>query len=105
QSGMADSPEWGSTTDGLAGAIHDTIAHRLDGYGIAVEDVSLQEIKLPQGIIDECIAAAQTYYHPVRGQREALQNVAKLQAEADVLGPEAIAAKELVKSAPAFAIA
>jgi len=72
------SEEWGSTADGLGGAIHDTIAHRLDGYGIAVEDVSLQEIKLPQGIIDECIAAAQSYYLPLRGEREASRKVAEM---------------------------
>jgi regulator of protease activity HflC (stomatin/prohibitin superfamily) len=97
--------EWGSTADGLAGAIHDTIAHRLDGYGIAVEDVSLQEIKLPQGIIDECVAAAQSYYLPLRGQREAMQKVAELRAQAEVLGPDAIAAREVVQGAPPFAIA
>ena len=97
--------ELGNATDGLAGAIHDTLAHRLDMYGIAVEDVSLQEIRLPEVVMQECIEAAKAYYYPLLGKREGSRKVAELAAEANILGPDAVAAKQVVGAAPAFAMA
>ena len=97
--------EWGGAADGLAAAIHDTIANRLEGFGIAVDDVSLQEIKLPQEVIDECINACKAYYYPVRAQRQASFKGAEMQAQADVMGREAFATREIVGAAPAFGVA
>src|SRR5204862_4719367 len=92
------SVEWGGATEGLAGAIHDTIAQRLEGYGIAVEDVSLQEIRLPEEVVQECIAAARAYYVPMRAQREASINHANahatLRADVEPLGRAAVATRE-----------
>lgn len=103
-----DPSQWGGATEGLASAIHDTIAQRLEGYGIAVDDVSLQEIKLPEEIVNECIAAAKAYYTPVRAQREASEKYANaqaaLKAEVDVLGKEAVGTERIVGAAPAFAL-
>jgi regulator of protease activity HflC (stomatin/prohibitin superfamily) len=100
--------EWGGATEGLASAIHDTIAQRLEGYGIAVEDVSLQEIRLPEEIVQECIAAAKAYYLPMRAQREAsfkyANKQAELKAEVELLGRDNVGTREIVGAAPAFTL-
>lgn len=100
--------EWGGATEGLASAIHDTIAQRLEGYGIAVEDVSLQEIRLPEEIVQECIAAAKAYYLPMRAQREAsfkyANRHAELSAEVELLGRENVGTRDIVGAAPAFTL-
>jgi len=100
--------EWGGATEGLASAIHDTIAQRLEGYGIAVDDVSLQEIRLPEEIVQECIAAAKAFYIPLRAQREsAIQYAGKhaeLRAEVELLGRENVGTREVVGAAPAFTL-
>ncbi len=102
------STEWGGATEGLASAIHDTIAQRLEGYGIAVDDVSLQEIRLPEEIVQECIAAAKSYYIPMRAEREAAvrysNKQAELRAEVELLGKEAVSTREVVGAAPAFTL-
>jgi regulator of protease activity HflC (stomatin/prohibitin superfamily) len=100
--------EWGGAADGLARAIHATIAERLEDYGIAVDDVSLQEIKLPEEVVEECIAAAKAYYTPMRAQREAAvrfaERAAELRADVELLGKEAVGTREVVGAAPAFAL-
>lgn len=90
--------------DGLAGAIHDTIARRLESYGIAVEDVSLQEIKLPDEVMRECVEACKSYYLPTIAKRKAAFIKENLQAEAEVIGREAVATRQVVGSAPAFTL-
>ncbi|HTK77028.1 MAG TPA: SPFH domain-containing protein, partial [Gemmataceae bacterium] len=96
---------WGGAADGLASAIHETIARRLEGFGIAVEDVSLQEIKLPDEVVRECVVACKSFYYPVRARREAAFDGAKLQAQVDAIGKEAVATREVVGAAPAFGVA
>jgi regulator of protease activity HflC (stomatin/prohibitin superfamily) len=96
--------EWGGAADGLAGAIHDTIARRLEACGIAVDDVSLQEIKLPDEVMRECIEACKAYYLPTIAKRKAAFTMENLQAQADVIGREALAAREVVGVAPAFTL-
>ena len=94
----------GGAVDGLAAAILDTIARRLEAYGIAVEDVSLQEIKLPDEIMRECIEACRAYYMPTIAKRTASFTLEQLQAQADVIGREAVATREVVAAAPAFTL-
>ena len=96
--------EWGGAADGLAGAIHDTIARRLEAYGIAVEDVSLQEIKLPDEVMRECIEACKSYYLPTIAKRKAAFTMENLKAQADVIGKEALGTREVVGAAPAFTL-
>ena len=96
--------EWGGAADGLAGAIHDTIARRLEPYGIAVEDVSLQELRLPDEVMRECIEACKAYYYPTLAKRKAAFALEQLKAQAEVLGSEAVATREIVGVAPAFAL-
>jgi regulator of protease activity HflC (stomatin/prohibitin superfamily) len=97
-------PAWGGAAEGLAGAIHATIAMRLEPYGIAVEDVSLQEIKLPEEVMQECIAAAKSYYFPTIAKRKAAFGYEKLKAQADVIGADAVGTREVVGAAPAFTL-
>lgn len=97
-------PEFGGATDGLASAIHQTLSERLKDYGIAVVDVTLQEIKLPEEIVKQCVEAAKTAYVPLMSKRNATQRHAELKAEVDLLGKEAVAAREVIASAPAYAL-
>lgn len=102
--GAAAVVEQRGAADGLAGAIYDSVSRRLSSYGIAVEDVSLQEIKLPEEIMRECIDACKAYYYPTLAKRRASFAGEKLQAQADALGREAIATREIVGAAPAFTL-
>jgi regulator of protease activity HflC (stomatin/prohibitin superfamily) len=97
-------PDTGGAADGLAGAIHDTIARRLEPYGIAVEDVSLQEIRLPEEVMQECVEACKSYYLPTIAKRKAAFVKENLAAQAEVIGPEAVATREVVSAAPAFTL-
>lgn len=96
--------EFGGATDGLASAIHQTLSERLKDFGIAVVDVTLQEIRLPEEIVRQCVEAAKTAYVPLMSKRNATQRHAELKAEADVIGKEAVAAREVIASAPAYAL-
>jgi regulator of protease activity HflC (stomatin/prohibitin superfamily)/DNA-directed RNA polymerase subunit RPC12/RpoP len=96
--------EFGGATDGLASAIHQTLAERLKDFGIAVVDVTLQEIKLPEEIVKQCVEAAKTAYVPLMSKRNATARQAELKVEVDLLGKEAVGARELIASAPAYAL-
>lgn len=96
--------EFGGATDGLASAIHQTLSERLRDFGIAVVDVTLQEIKLPEEIVRQCIEAAKTAYVPLMSKRNATQRQAELKAEVDLLGKEAVGAREIIAGAPAYAL-
>lgn len=101
---LSASSDLGNASDGLASAIHQTLSERLKEFGIAVVDVTLQEIRLPEEIVSQCVAAAKTAYVPLMSKRNATQRHAELKAEADVLGKEAVAAREVIASAPAYAL-
>jgi len=90
--------------DSLAASIHDTVSRRLETYGISVEDVSLQEMKLPAEIMQECMEACKSFYYPTIAKRKAAFMMEELKAQAEVIGPEALAAKEVVGVAPAYAL-
>lgn len=100
----SDADEFGGATEGLAGAIHATLTDRLTDYGLAVVDVSLQEIGMPAAVVDQCAEAAKTAYLPVMAGRQAAAKRLNLQAEADVIGADAMAAREVVRHAPAYAL-
>lgn len=94
----------GDATSGLAGSIRETIASSLDRYGIAVDDVSLQEVKLPQEIVNQCVEACRTAYLPLMATRQAAARKAELAAEVDVLGRDVVGTREVVSHAPAYAL-
>ena len=96
--------DFGGATEGLAGAIHDAISDRLKPYGIAVAEVSLQEIRMPEEIVRQCVEAAKNAYLPLMAKRQASVRHEQLKAEADVMGKEAVGAREVIAAAPAYAL-
>ncbi len=96
--------EFGGAADGLASSIHQTMSERLKDFGIAVIDVTLQEIKLPEEIVRQCVEAAKTAYVPLMSKRNASQRHAELKVDVDLLGKEAVAAREIIANAPAYAL-
>ena len=100
----AAAAEFGGASEGLASAIHATLSDRLKEYGLSVVDVSLQEIGMPQAIVEQCAKACKTAYLPLMAHRQASAKHADLRAEVDVLGKEAVGAREIVSNAPAYAL-
>jgi regulator of protease activity HflC (stomatin/prohibitin superfamily) len=98
------SPQWTGAADGLAVQIHQTILARVVPYGITLDEVSLQELRLPEEIVQECIRACKAAYLPLLAQREAAGKRAQLAAEVDLLGPEAVATRQIVGAAPSFTL-
>lgn len=93
-----------SGTDTLASRIYDTLRERVSQYGIEILEVTLQNVRLPVEIHQQCVEACKSAYLPLIAQNEASARQQRLQAEADVLGAENIAARETVGAAPAYAI-
>jgi regulator of protease activity HflC (stomatin/prohibitin superfamily) len=95
---------WSGGVDGLQDAIYDTLVERTASYGIVIEDVSLQEIQLPLEIVKQCIEACKLAYLPLISQRKASARHEELKAEADVIGADAVATKEVLGAAPSFTL-
>jgi regulator of protease activity HflC (stomatin/prohibitin superfamily) len=93
--------EFSNATEGLGAQIHRSISEKLQPYGIAVEDVALQEVGLPEQILEECINACRTAYLPLVNQRKATGDRAKLQAQVDLLGRDYVGTREVVSVAKA----
>lgn len=106
---QAATPEWNGAADGLARSIYETLGARVTPYGIMIEEVSLRELRLPDDVVQQCVNAAKTAYLPLVAQREAAAEVAvkraKLAAEVELLGKEAVATRQIVGAAPAYALA
>jgi SPFH domain / Band 7 family len=93
-----------SATDGLAAAIQHAVGEKMAHYGIEIHNVSLQEVRLPEAIHRQCVEACQAAYVPLIAQKKAISRKMELQAEADVLGADNLAAREIVDHAPAYAL-
>lgn len=98
------SPQWTGAADGLAVQIHQTILARVVPYGITLDEVSLQELRLPEEIVQECVRACKAAYLPLLAQRETAMKRAELAAEVDLLGPDAVATREIVGAAPSVTL-
>jgi hypothetical protein len=98
------SSEWQNAANGLAARIEEAVRQRVGKYGIGIEEVALQEIRLPEGIVEQCIEACKAAYLPVLAQRKGLAKRAELSAEVDLLGREAVATREIVAAAPGFTL-
>jgi regulator of protease activity HflC (stomatin/prohibitin superfamily) len=96
---------WSGGADTLANAIYDSLAARVSSYGIAIDDVSLQEIELPLEIVKQCIAACKNSYLPLIARQNASERREELRAEADVLGADNVAARELLAAAKGAGLA
>ncbi|MEX0676236.1 MAG: hypothetical protein WD063_04135 [Pirellulales bacterium] len=93
-----------TATDNLAARIYTAIAESVTQYGIDIHEVTLQEVRLPPEIHRQCVEACKAAYIPFIAQKQALEKKMELQAEADVIGAEAVAAREIVGAAPAFSL-
>ncbi len=93
-----------SGTDTLASRIFETLRQRVSQYGIEILDVTLQNVRLPAEIHQQCVEACKSAYLPLIAQNEASARRQKLEAETEVLGVENVAARETVGAAPAYAI-
>ena len=102
--GQTSAEPLGGGTEGLASAIHATLTDRLREFGLAIVDVSLQEVGMPASVVAQCEAAARSAYLPTIAAREARARRLHLQADAAVIGRDAVAAREVVKHAPAYAL-
>jgi regulator of protease activity HflC (stomatin/prohibitin superfamily) len=92
-----------SATEQIAGVIWQEFKTRVTDYGIDIHRVALQDVKFPPDVYAAAIDAAQIAYLPIKAQREALERKLMLQAEADVIGAEAVATKEIAGNIPALA--
>jgi regulator of protease activity HflC (stomatin/prohibitin superfamily) len=95
---------WRSATETLGQQIAETVAEGVRDSGISIARVSLQEIRLPPGIVQAAKEAAQAAYLPLIAERKASEKRADLSVEVDLLGKEAIAAREILGVAPAFTL-
>ena len=98
------SEEFGGATAGLAEKIFTTLAQRVAEFGISIHDVSLQEIKLPEEIVQQCIAACKAAYLPTIAERQSAAKRANLKVEVDLLGREVVGTRQIVEAAPAYAL-
>lgn len=115
----SSSAEYRSATDGLAILIQQALDTQMEKYGILVTTVALQEVELPREIYAAANEACAAAYLPVTAQSRATARKIELlaegegaagarklmlQSEADVIGADNVATREIVGSAPAFAL-
>ncbi|MSQ97336.1 MAG: hypothetical protein EXR98_22670 [Gemmataceae bacterium] len=116
----SSSKDYRTATDGLGGAIKQSIKSSIEEYGIWISDVALQEINLPPEIYAAATEACAVAYLPMKAQAEAAASKIRilaeaeanaagrrmmLQGEVDVIGKNAVAMREVMASAPAFTVA
>ncbi len=91
-------------TESLASRIYEDLSETARQYGIEIHEVTLQQVRLPAEIHAQCVEACKAAYVPMIARGEAIAQKMKLRAEADVIGAENLAAKEIASVAPAYAI-
>jgi hypothetical protein len=96
--------DYRSATEGLAIAILRSINPRVAEFGIEVIEVSLQEVGLPADLHAAAVEACTSSYIPTVSQNRGTGRKLELEAEAEVLGRDTVGAREVVGSAPAYAL-
>lgn len=108
------SDSYHKAADGLAEGIRKRIETVGHGYGIHVDRVSLQEVQLDEQIRRKAVDACVSAYKPLIAQREAIAKKAEFEAEAhgvkkmlegeaQVIGADAVAKREVLGSVKPFA--
>lgn len=92
-----------SATEGLATAIKTEFEASVSEYGLEIHRVALQEVRLPPEIYAAAVDACKSAYLPIKAKAEAIERRLKLQAEADVIGKDAVGLKEIAGNIPALA--
>lgn len=90
-------PEIGSP-DLLAKQIKEMLVPKLNDYGLGVERIEVQELRLPQEIQTALDNVWKAALLPAQSEQEARARQIQLQASASVLGVEAVALSEVMKS-------
>ncbi len=114
-SSPSSSKSYRSAAEGLGDSIREAMAAVVPAYGICVDRVSLQEVRLPEGILARAVEACTTAYQPLMAHRRATADKMQLAAEAegrrmllageaDVVGPETVAKREVIGSVQPFAM-
>lgn len=110
----SSSKNYRSVADGLGDTIRAAMESVVPEYGIHVDRVSLQEARLPEAILGKAVQACTTAYTPVMAQRQATADsmgyaaLAEgrkmyLAGEAEVIGGDAVAKREVLGSIAPFA--
>ncbi len=87
------------TTDALAHRLQSEIRKKVSEYGLDVARVELQEVRLPKQIHSAAVEACAVAFLPAKAEREAAARKIQLQADADVLGTDAVALREVLGNA------
>lgn len=113
-SGPGSSKSYRSAAEALGDVIRQAMECVVPEYGIHVDRVSVQDVRLPQDILNRAIYACTTAYRPIEAQREAVANLVEstaraegnkrgLAAEAEIIGSDAVGKREVVGSVQPFA--
>lgn len=102
--GPESSGKYRSATDSLAETVKSNVGSAVSHYGIEVHRVTLQQINMPPEIYAAAVDACRSAYIPLKAKAESIARRLILEAEAGVLGPEAVGLKEIAANAPALAI-
>ena len=101
--GPQSSPGYRTATESLATRIQSEFESTVREYGLEIHRVALQEIKFPAEIYAAAVEACKASYLPLKARAEALERKLRLQAEADVIGSDAVGLKEIAANIPALA--
>jgi len=88
-----------ATTDVLAKRLELGIRSKVEEYGLDVDRVELQEVRLPKQIHNAAVEACAVAFLPAKAEREAAARKIQLQADAEVLGSDAVALREVLGEA------
>jgi regulator of protease activity HflC (stomatin/prohibitin superfamily) len=86
-----------ATPETLADEIHQMLAPKAADYGLEVERVEIQEVRLPQHLQDALDRLFRSHLLPAQSEQEARARQIELEAVAGVLGVETVALTEVMK--------
>jgi regulator of protease activity HflC (stomatin/prohibitin superfamily)/predicted RNA-binding Zn-ribbon protein involved in translation (DUF1610 family) len=86
-----------ATPENLANAIHHMLNPKVAEYGLKIDRVEIQEVRLPQELQEALDRLFRSHLLPAQSEQEAKARQIELQAVANVLGVQAVALKEVMK--------
>jgi regulator of protease activity HflC (stomatin/prohibitin superfamily) len=91
-------PQGVGTPDVLAGQIHRMLGPKVADYGLEIDRVEIQEVRLPEDIQEAVDRVFKATLLPAQTEQEARARQIDLQAAASVLGVETVALTEVMKN-------
>jgi regulator of protease activity HflC (stomatin/prohibitin superfamily)/predicted RNA-binding Zn-ribbon protein involved in translation (DUF1610 family) len=86
-----------ATPENLADAIHHMLSPKLAEFGLKINRVEIQEVRLPQELQEALDRLFRSHLLPAQSEQEVKARQIELQGVADVLGVQAVALKEVMK--------